>query len=274
MVSGQEIVKAADGMPAILQGSWSNSKLYFLEYFDSIFTTGMKNRWPRRAYVDLQAGPGICVDRATNREFHGSALRAMACKNPFTDLFLNDINPEFVTALEKRQQSLFPDANAIYSVNDCNLACREIRDLLPADALALIFADPWNYELTFDGLETLASRPFTDLVVTFHTQAIKRNAHLTLGSVDRFLGDNNWRTRYWAAGSDVTTSGTKVLIDTFQANLKNRLGYRYFGNPVPVKNDQNAVIFYLVFASKNPKGLDFWEKSTSKAASGQLSFSI
>ena len=107
MANGQEIVKAADGMPAILQGSWSENKLYFLNYFMNMFNSGMKNKWAFRAYVDLFSGPGICIDRATGREFYGSPLRAMGCKTPFTHLYLNDSDAESVRALEVRQKSCF-----------------------------------------------------------------------------------------------------------------------------------------------------------------------
>jgi hypothetical protein len=34
----------------------------------------------------------------------------------------------------------------------------------------------------------------------------------------------------------------------------------------------NVPLYYLLFASKHPKGMDFWKKISSKTPSGQTSF--
>lgn len=91
---GQQDELGSDGLPVLVQGSWSRDKLYFLSYFISLFNGGMKYKWPTRAFVDLFAGPGLCKDRNTGAEFLGSPLEALGCHVPFTHLFLNDINKE------------------------------------------------------------------------------------------------------------------------------------------------------------------------------------
>ncbi len=235
----------------------------------NLFNTGMKNLWNTRVYVDLFAGPGVCVDRYSGQEFEGSPIRALNCKTPFTHLFFNDSKPDIVNALKARQLRMFPDANVFYSALDCNEAAPNIGRQLPGNALTLVFIDPWNYELNFQALSLLARRSSIDLIVTFHTTAIKRNARLELEEVDLFLGDTEWRNRFFAAKGDVSNSGTKVIIESFKSNLKNRLGYKYFGDPEPIRNEHGNPIFYLLFASHNARGLDFWEKSSYIKASGQ-----
>ena len=112
----------------------------------------MKDLWPLRAYVDLFSGPGLCKNRETGVEFRGSPLAALQYKNPFTHLFFNDIRRDFVEALSNRQKQLRPQANVKFFNLDCNQAAREIAKHVPPRALTLAFIDPWNYELTFDGL--------------------------------------------------------------------------------------------------------------------------
>ncbi|MCH8826620.1 MAG: three-Cys-motif partner protein TcmP [Chloroflexi bacterium] len=268
-MAGQEIKMASDGLPALLQGIWSKDKLHFLKYFMALFTTGMKNRWPIRSYVELFSGPGINIDQRSDEEFWGSAMHAFACATPFTHLYLNDWNDILISALEQRQQKLFPSANAKYYVQDCNDVARHIAEELPRNGLTLAFIDPWKYEIKFNALMALVENARADLVVTFNHVAIKRGAHLEIQMVDEFLDDDSWRDRYFASMSDVTNPPTAVLIDTFRSGLSTRLGYEHFGHPVPIRNTIGNTIFYLLFASKNARGLDFWEKSSRQYATGQ-----
>ena len=268
-VPGQETEFGSDGLPVLMQGSWSQDKLYFVDYFSSLFNGGMKNLWPIRAYVDLFAGPGICKDRNSGIEFLGSPLAALDCKTPFTHLFFNDIDERSINALAQRQECLYPTANVEYFNLDCNQAAQQIASRIPKSALTLVFVDGWNYEMQFDSLALLGRRPATDLIVTFHTGAIKRNAHHLIEAVDKFLDDRNWRDRYMEAQGNVSNPPTTVLIDTFRSSLRSRLGYTEFGAPTLIRNSKGSPIFYLLFASKHYRGLDFWEKSSAKLRSGQ-----
>ena len=268
LVSPQADKPASDGLPALLQGSWSEDKLYFVSYFAELFNRGMKNRWKTRAYVDLFAGPGMSIDRNTGREFDGSPMRALACNTPFTHLFFNDSNQEYIESLQARQIKRWPNANVVYENKDCNLAAGEFANKLPKGALTLVFVDPWTYEVSFEGLSRLGERPFTDLIMTFHTRAIGRNVRHQVEAVDRFLDDPNWRERYWAADGDPSKPPTYVLIDMFQRRLADRLGYEFFGKPAVIPNI-GSPMYYLLFASGNKRGLDFWEKSKAKTRQGQ-----
>ena len=265
----QRIERAADGLPAILQGPWSRDKLHFVSYFASLFNGGMKNRWAVRAYVDLFSGPGICVDRNSGEEFQGSPLQALGCRTPFTHYFFNDGDAGYIEALRRRQERLFPEAVAKYYKLDCNAAASRIGNDLPERALTLAFIDPWSYEITFDAIASLVTSRATDLIVTFHSTAIKRNANRAIAAVDKFLDDPTWRERYWSAQGDPSNPRTFVLIDTFIGRLKTRLGYRHFGEPEVIRNTNGSPIFYVLFASRNSRGLDFWEKSSARLPSGQ-----
>ena len=265
----QETILASDGLPAIDQGPWSRDKLHFLAYFAEMFSKGMKNLWPMRAYVDLFAGPGIAVDKKTGEEFYGSPMLALDCTAPFTHLYFNDRNPEYVDALKQRQESRFHRPDVYYYTLDCNEAAGVIARELPSRALVLCFVDPWTYEVTFDSLAELCQHRSIDLILTFHSTAIKRNARHEIAAVDEFLGDAGWREEYFAAEGDPSRPGTYVLIETFKASLRNRLNFTQFGDPEVIRNTTGAPIFYLLFASRHPKGLEFWNKSAARRPQGQ-----
>ena len=68
---------------------------------------------------------------------------------------------------------------------------------------------------------------------------------------------------------DAPRPRTHVLIETFTANLRERLGFTHFGEPEVIRNTQGAPMFYMLFASRHPKGLDFWSKASERTAGGQ-----
>ena len=204
-------------------------------------------------------------------EFRGSPMLALGCKPPFTRLYLNDRAPGFVAALKQRQEREFPDSVVSYSALDCNEAAAAIAARIPRNALVLCFIDPWTYEITFDSIASLCEHPFIDLIVTFQTTAIKRNARHEIESVNRFLGGEAWRSEYIDAEGDPSRSRTHVLIDAFTDRLRKRLGFRHFGRPQAIRNTAGAPMFYVLFASRHPRGLDFWSKSSAIMRSGQRS---
>jgi three-Cys-motif partner protein len=265
----QQARLGSDGLPVIVQGSWSKDKLFFLGYFAGLFNGGMKNLWPVRAYVDLFAGPGRCLDDTDGSEFDGSPIEALACSTPFTHLFFNDNKPEFVDALTRRQERRFPEANVRYYSLDCNEAVSSIVRDLPKRALVLAFIDPWTYEITLDAMASLTQGRSVDLIITFHTTPIKRGVHHEVTAVDPFLGDSKWRDSYWSAEGDLSRPPTVVLIDTFRSGLADRLGYTHFGDPEVIRNATGSPIYYLLFASRNARGLDFWQKASARSRSGQ-----
>ena len=220
------------------------------------------------------SGPGVCRDRVSGEEFDGSPIQALRCATPFTHFFFNDIDNASINALRRRQEKLSPSAVARYYNLDCNAAAGRIGNEIPDGALTLAFIDPWTYEITFDAIASLVQGRPVDLIVTFHSTAIKRNARHDIAAVDKFLDDGNWRERYWSAQGDPSNPPTSVLIETFVGRLDERLGFRYFGEPVVIKNMTEAPMFYLLFASRHPRGLDFWEKSSARLRSGQRTLPI
>ena len=49
----------ADGLPAMKVNVWARRKHHYLDRYLDIFAGGMKNKWSRRVYIDLFAGPGM-----------------------------------------------------------------------------------------------------------------------------------------------------------------------------------------------------------------------
>jgi hypothetical protein len=67
-----ELTTASDGLPARCVGQWSKDKCYYIGRYAAIFSAGMKDKFPKRDYIDLFAGPGRCVLSDDSGEFDGS----------------------------------------------------------------------------------------------------------------------------------------------------------------------------------------------------------
>jgi len=61
----------------------------------------------------------------------------------------------------------------------------------------------------------------------------------------------------------------RVLLDAYERGLRN-LGYNEIKDYVLEKNKKNVPLYYLIFASKNPKGAEFWDKIAVHSETGQL----
>ena len=47
-----------DGLMTPEGGGWAETKYRLLALYDELFSTGMKNKWDQRVYLDLYAGAG------------------------------------------------------------------------------------------------------------------------------------------------------------------------------------------------------------------------
>ena len=73
------------------------------------------------------------------------------------------------------------------------------------------------------------------------------------------MGSARWRERYGQS----LTSFDQVCAEIAKEYLDNlrSLGYLAVDSDwIPVRTDKNRLLYYLLFASKNPRGNDFWRK--------------
>ena len=111
---------ASDGLPARESGEWASDKLFYVERFIDIFTGGMKDKWPRRVFVDVMSGPGRCIVPETGREFDGSPILALKSRTPFTDVILVEADNELVRALTIRTSASGLRPTPVIIPGDCN----------------------------------------------------------------------------------------------------------------------------------------------------------
>ena len=128
-------------------------------------------------------------------------------------------------------------------------------------------------EIEFETVKSLAKCGRVDLLILVaDAVAFVRNVDFLYfpkknSELDKFFGaDANWREKWQALGSSEGPNARKFIADTYKQQLR-RIGYIKFGEKTI--SGTKGPLYRLIFASKHPLGLEFWEKVTRKDAGGQ-----
>jgi three-Cys-motif partner protein len=272
MTADADLIDADDGLPGRASGAWAQDKLAFLRKYADIFSTGMKYKWPTRVYVDLMAGPGVCVDRKSHLTFEGSPLLAQRVTDPFSRTVFVERDPAAVAALETRLRRVGA-TRAIVLRGDCNdpAVVAGVKQVID-DGLALVFVDLIGLNVRFDTIRRLTEGQAVDLVVTFPDMALKRNfPQAEAEEWTAFFGGTAWREALdrWARHTAREGSVSAMLANVYRRELDQQLGYRHSTCARPMVNSRRAVLYRPLFASRHTKGLEFWQKISRRDRSGQ-----
>lgn len=233
-------------------------------------------KWPAGVvYVDLFAGPGICTIERTGERFPGSPLIAAGVRKPFRKILLCELRDPLAEACENRlRQRLASSAFEVFR-GDCNERVVDLIKCIPSGALTLAFLDPTGLHLNLDTVQTLASRGAVDLLILFPDAVdVLRNAdHLYFpdeaSALDRVLGlDSDWRVEVLNIPAADGASRRRMYANIYRRQLERRAGYKFFDD-VPIKDQQGRPLYRLVYATKNPTGLAFWDESVKRKLGGE-----
>lgn len=258
----------SDGQLVVKLGPWARHKLFYIDRYCDIFNTGMKRQWATRCYIDLFAGPGKCLISPPGDEVDGSPLIALKSKTPFTHYFFNDENPAFVSALKARTSVWSPIATLRFFCKDSNDVIAELKADLPPRSLDFCFVDPFGWEIRFESIQELTENRRMDLAITFHTGQIKRFAHRNPTKIDQFMGLAGFAMQLRKVLSQGLHQATRYLLDTYGEQLRG-IGYADITDRVLVEVRPGRPFYHLLFASKDSRGKDFWDKISEKLPSGQ-----
>jgi hypothetical protein len=87
-------------------------------------------------------------------------------------------------------------------------------------------------------------------------------------ALNRFMGSARWQQRYRQSLTSFDQICREIAKEYLE-NLRN-LGYLAVDSDwIPVRTNQHTLLYYLLFASKNPKGNEFWRKIKHIGPHGQ-----
>ena len=74
-----------------------------------------------------------------------------------------------------------------------------------------------------------------------------------------FWGDESWKEVAYHEeptlfGPELVKGGNLDVVQGFKQRLKEKAGFEYVADPLPMRTQQGAIVYYLFFASQNRVG--------------------
>lgn len=261
-----------DGLFTPEVGLWAENKYKILQHYNHMFSTGMKNRFQNRIYIDLFSSAGIARIRDTNRFVLASSLIALNIPDPYNQYIFCDIDEKCINALSQRVEKYFSGTKANYIIGDCNKKVSEILSLLPKPSksntvLTFCVIDPYNLGIKFSTIKELSKYRMDFLVLLSWMDANRnefRYVEYDNDRIDNFLDDKGWRDRWLKLKKD-KYDFRKFLAEEF-VNKMISLSYpdTALKTLFPVRStNKELFLYHLAFFSKSERGYDFWKKAIS-----------
>ncbi|MGE3525962.1 MAG: three-Cys-motif partner protein TcmP [Gemmatimonadales bacterium] len=268
-----------DGLLSYEIGPWAEDKYRRMGMYAEMFSTGMKNAWDTRVYLDLFSGPGYSRLRGTSRHYLGSPLIALSLPDPFDRYIFCDASFDAIEALRTRVSRQWPAVDTRFVPGDANDKIDEIVRNIPSAGrvLSFCFLDPFKLNIGFETVHMLARGRNVDFLILLALYVdANRNLDLYVREesevIDRFLGDRDWRGR-WEVAQAERKQFVAFLADEYSRRME-VLGYL----PMPLEemvkirtHERRLPLYYLAFYSRHRRGLDFW-KQVREYSSDQLEF--
>jgi three-Cys-motif partner protein len=247
-------------------GYWSELKLEIIKQYASAYSTNLAaQQHPKlyHVYIDAFAGAGVHISKSTGSFVPGSPLNAFLIRPPFRDHHLIDIDASRIGSLRKL---IGERSNVHLYEGDCNdiLLHRVFPKVRFEDyRRGLCILDPYGLDLDWKVAETAGRMRSIDMFLNFPVMDINRNVlwrnpeGVDAGQIvrmNRYWGDESWREM--AYRTDTTLFGepekqsNEVVAQAFRERLRTVTGFKRVPEPLPMKNSNGAVVYYLFFASQ------------------------
>ena len=259
-----------DGLMTPEVGGWAETKYRLLALYDELFSTGMKNKWDQRVYLDLYAGAGYSRVQGTSRFLKASPLIALTVADPFDKYIFCEESENLLDALKARVKRIRPQADVAFIHGNCDAQLAQIyRQISKAAStnkvLSLCLVDPFDFGLKFATLRTL-SAVFMDFVVllAIGMDANRNYEHYVEGNskkIDEALGNEEWRERWKAVG--IRRSDFRSFLAGEFCRSMESLGYleKPLNRMKLVRSlEKNLPLYYLALFSRSETAFQFWDE--------------
>jgi three-Cys-motif partner protein len=248
-------------------GIWSEIKLDIVEQYGAAYTKAFAgHRNLEKYYIDAFCGAGQHVAKKTKVQVEGSPARALKVQPKFDKYFFIDIDGKKTDFL----RDLCGDREDVeIHTGDSNEYL--INTILPKIEFkkfnrALCLLDPYALHLDWQVILTAGKSKAVDMFLNFPVMDMNRNAIWRrpdevpqdgIGRMNKFWGDDSWREAAYAeseqqnlfSAPDKIKQPNDAIVAAFRDRLKNVAGFNFVPDPLPMRNSQNAVVYYLFLAS-------------------------
>jgi three-Cys-motif partner protein len=250
-------------------GVWSELKLDIVENYGAAYTSAFANQSLKKYYVDAFSGAGVHISKSTGDQIDGSPARALRTSPSFDGFYFIDMNEQKTAHLK----TLCAGRDNV-QIETGDASDYLIHSLLPTIRYelynrALCLFDPYGLHLDWQAMEMAGKSRAVDMFLNFPVMDMNRNAIWRnpsavpqdgINRMNRFWGDESWRSAAYAehpqgnlfGGPDMVKQSNNAIVDAFRERLKKVAGFKFVPDPLPMKNSNNPVVYYLFFASQKP----------------------
>lgn len=267
-------------MPDEIIGSWSEIKQEIVRQYAERYALILESATRRRggikgsAYIDAFASTGTAVRRATGESIPGSVRNALDVDPAFNEYYFIDKDPAAVRRLRELTAGR-PDVH-VFEGDSNEVLLSEVFPRFSYERRwrALCFLDPRDIGIDWDVVVRAGQMGSIELFITFMIMDINRNLLLRAGPqldpaerrrMRRFWGDESWDTLvYTETGIQSDLFGDEhqrysrhqpsAVVQEYRRRLRDIAGFEHVPEPIPMRNETNADIYWLFFASNNEVG--------------------
>jgi three-Cys-motif partner protein len=245
-------------------GRWSEIKIEILRKYVAAYSTVLAKHRLHRVYIDAFSGPGEHRRKHTGEHVEGSPLAALSVQPRFDHYYFIDLASAKIDHL-RGQIGERPDVDCF--VGDSNAIL--LNDIFPRVRFeryqrGLCFLDPYGLHLNWTVIAAAGAERGLEIVLNFPVADMNRNVFwhnyeavdaADITRMNAFWGDENWRDVAYTTATTLfqwkEKTDNETVADAFRTRLRKVAGFTYVPEPLPMKNDQGAVVYYLFFASHN-----------------------
>jgi three-Cys-motif partner protein len=270
-------------------GDWTTAKLEILKGYLTSYTTALKAKPFRKAYIDAFAGTGYrdaCSEDTENlslllpenaveesqKLLDGSARIALKTDPRFDKYIFVESSENRCAALDELKIE-FPDRAADIEVRQGD-ANQEIQDLCQKDwssHRAVLFLDPYGLQVDWTTIEAVAATKAIDLWLLFPlgigvNRLLKKSGDIPKSwemRLNALLGTEDWYDEFYKTTKTRDLFGNeyeiveKATMDTIGRYFNDRLKKIFAGvvdQPGILKNKVHCPLYLLCFAVGNESG--------------------
>lgn len=249
-------------------GYWSELKLEIVEKYGSAYTRAFANSSRlKKYYIDAFSGAGSHISKRTGKQVEGSPARALKIRPSFDHFYFIDLDKGKTAYLNEIYGNR---TDVTIHTGDSNLYLK--KTLLPTIRYenynrALCLLDPYGLHLDWEVMLQAGKSRAIDMFLNFPVMDMNRNAIWRnpdkapqdgRDRMTRFWGDDSWKTAAYSENpqsnlfgeSDPIKLGNAAIVSAFQARLRKVAGFRFVPDPLPMRNSNSAVVYYLFLASQ------------------------
>lgn len=255
-------------------GYWTELKLDILEKYARAYTKIMSNQKAIRsyAYIDGFAGPGLNISATTGQQIAGSPSIALGIQPPFSRYHFIDMDGNRVDQL-RRLAGKRLGADVEVHQGDCNsVLLEEIFPRYPYSRFcrALCVLDPYRLDPNWEVVEAAGKMKSVEIFMNFMIMDANRNvlwrrpeevSETQTGRMDTKWGDESWRNVVYRSqqtlfGEEIEKipQANQAIVAAYRERLIKVAQFNFVPEPIPMRNNRGATVYYLFFASHNRTG--------------------